>query len=60
MEEDEHLVLVLPEVFAKSLVVLVALHRLEEVGELLLRIVRVSGHRGRSFRGIVSAGSGAS
>ena len=51
VEEDEHLVLVLPEVLAKSLVVLVALHRLEEVGELLLRI----GGGVCVFRGIVNA-----
>ena len=37
-QEDEDLVLVLPEVLAKSLIVRVALHGLEEVGELLLRI----------------------
>ena len=38
VEEDEHLVLVLPEVLAKSLVARIALHWLEEVGELLLRV----------------------
>ena len=39
VQEDEHFVLVLPEVLAKSLVARVALHRLEEVGELLLRVL---------------------
>ena len=39
VEKDEHFVLVLPEVLAKSLVTRVALHRLEEVGELLLRVL---------------------
>ena len=38
IQEDEHLVLVLAEVLAEPLVVRVALLRLEEVGELLLRV----------------------
>ena len=42
VEENEHLLLVLPEVLAKSLVARVALHRLEEVGELLLRVANSS------------------
>ena len=42
MQEDEHLVLVLAEVLAEPLVVRVALHRLEEVGELLLRVANSS------------------
>jgi len=42
VEEDEHLVLVLPEVLAKSLVARVALNRLKEFGELLLRVANSS------------------
>src|SRR5208282_4246125 len=57
VEEDEHLVLVLPEVLAKSLIVLVALLRLGEVGELLLRVANsalpeaLAPHLDREFAG---------